>query len=165
MHRFYASVGGNLGDTREAFRALWTDLHGAFSNVRCSQLYRTTPQDKTDQPDFLNWAFGADTLLAPQELWVLLSSLELRLGRVRDGRDKGPRIIDIDLLLYADTVLHTDELCIPHPRMQRRAFVLVPLLEIFPHAADPVGMQGYTRFLKDLSDQGIYSLGLYPYNH
>ena len=99
--------------------------------VSVSSLYRTPPWGKTDQPDFLNAAAEVLTGHSPRELLDLCLEAERRLKRVRQER-WGPRLIDIDILVFGDRAVHEGGLEIPHPRMLERAFVLVPLAEIAP---------------------------------
>ena len=99
--------------------------------VGVSSLYRTPPWGKTDQPDFLNAAAEVLTSHSPRELLDLCLDAERRLKRVRQER-WGPRLIDIDILVFGDRVVHESGLEIPHPRMLERAFVLAPLAEIAP---------------------------------
>lgn len=112
-----------------ALRAL--DTSGKAEVVAVSSLYRTPPWGKTDQPDFLNAAAEVRTELEPRDLLDLCLEIERSLKRVRRER-WGPRLIDIDILIYGDKTCSADDLRIPHPRMTERAFVLVPLAEIAP---------------------------------
>ena len=98
---------------------------------RVSSLYETAPVGLTDQPDFLNAVAAVRTTLAPRDLLDRLLRVENRMGRVRNLR-WGPRVIDLDLLLYGDAQVETLGLTVPHPRLRERAFVLVPLAEIAP---------------------------------
>ncbi len=102
--------------------------------VAVSSLYRTPPWGKLDQPDFLNAAAEISTTLAPRPLLELCLDAERRLKRVREER-WGPRLIDIDILVYGERIIHETGLEVPHPRMLERAFVLAPLAEIAPGLA------------------------------
>jgi 2-amino-4-hydroxy-6-hydroxymethyldihydropteridine diphosphokinase len=105
---------------------------GAETRVTAvSSLYRTPPWGKLDQPDFLNAAAAVETALSPRALLDLCLDVERRLKRVREER-WGPRLIDIDILVFGDRVIHETGLEVPHPRMLERAFVLAPLAEIAP---------------------------------
>jgi 2-amino-4-hydroxy-6-hydroxymethyldihydropteridine diphosphokinase len=131
--RVFLGLGGNIGDPAaaigEALRILDRD---ALTNVvAVSSLYRTPPWGKTDQPDFLNAAAEIGTGHDPRALLALCLDAERALKRVRRER-WGPRLIDIDVLLYGDRAVHEAGLDIPHPRMLERAFVLAPLAEIAP---------------------------------
>jgi 2-amino-4-hydroxy-6-hydroxymethyldihydropteridine diphosphokinase len=131
--RVYLSLGGNLGDPARAMGAALRilDEDPLSKVVRVSSLYRTPPWGKTDQPDFLNAAAEIETGLEPRELLDLCLEAERRLKRVRQER-WGPRLVDIDILVFGDRRVHEAGLDIPHPRMLERAFVLVPLTEIAP---------------------------------
>lgn len=129
----YLSLGGNLGDPAKsmgaALRMLDADADTRITGV--SSLYRTPPWGKLDQPDFLNAAAEISTVLAPRALLDLCLDAERKLKRVREER-WGPRLIDIDILVFGDRVIHETGLEVPHPRMLERAFVLAPLAEIAP---------------------------------
>ena len=131
--RAFLSLGGNLGDPAaaigEALRML--DAEASTEVVAVSSLYRTPPWGNLDQPDFLNAAAIVETELAPRALLDLCLEAEKRLKRVRAER-WGPRLIDIDILVYGSERIEEAGLDIPHPRMLERAFVLVPLAEIAP---------------------------------
>ncbi|TIS75382.1 MAG: 2-amino-4-hydroxy-6-hydroxymethyldihydropteridine diphosphokinase [Mesorhizobium sp.] len=129
----YLSLGGNLGDPARSMGAALRMLD-ADENARVvvvSSLYRTPPWGKLDQPDFLNAAAEISTVLAPHALLDLCLDVERRLKRVREER-WGPRLIDIDILVFGDRIIHETGLEVPHPRMLERAFVLAPLAEIAP---------------------------------
>lgn len=126
-------LGSNLGDRAanigEAVAAL-----AAWPGIKVTQvssLYETAPVGLTEQPDFLNAVALVATSLAPAELLAACLAVEKAMGRVRLVR-WGPRVIDIDVLLYNDVVLDTPELVLPHPRFHERFFVLVPLAEVAP---------------------------------
>ena len=104
--------------------------------MRVSSLYETAPVGITDQPDFLNLAAAARTSLAPQALLDALLHIENQMGRTRTER-WGPRVIDLDLLLYGGEQVALPGLTVPHPRLRERAFVVVPLAEIAPEMALP----------------------------
>ena len=136
MSTAYLGLGSNLGDRAaniaEAIRRL--SAVGKVSAV--SSLYATEPWGVKDQPVFLNAACILQTALAPLVLFRELKAIERDMGRKR-GRRWGPRMIDIDILLYDNLVLVTPDLSIPHLRMHQRAFVLLPLAEIAPDALHP----------------------------
>jgi len=134
----YFSLGSNVGDRarnlRDAIRALETlGVHV----VRVSSLYETEPVDYLDQAWFLNIAIEAETELGALELLRALRQIETQMGS-RKLIAKGPRLIDMDILLYGDQVIDTPELQVPHPRMHLRRFVLEPLAEIAPNVRHPV---------------------------
>jgi 2-amino-4-hydroxy-6-hydroxymethyldihydropteridine diphosphokinase len=129
----YLGLGGNLGEPDKAMGAAlrMLDADPQTEVVSVSSLYRTAPWGKTDQPDFLNAAAEVLTGHSPRELLELCLDAERRLKRVRQER-WGPRLIDIDILVFGDRTVHENGLEIPHPRMLERAFVLAPLSEIAP---------------------------------
>jgi 2-amino-4-hydroxy-6-hydroxymethyldihydropteridine diphosphokinase len=136
--RAYIALGSNLHDPErqvvEAFEAL-TAL-GDTRLLARSSLYRTAPVGFHDQPDFINAVAQIETGLAPHDLLDALLQIEHRQGRVRAFRN-GPRVLDLDILLYDDLQCHEHGLTLPHPRMHERAFVLQPLLEITPDCMIP----------------------------
>jgi len=153
----YLSLGGNLGDPAKSMAAALRILDGddKTSVVAVSSLYRTPPWGKLDQPDFLNAAAAITTALAPRDLLALCLDAERRLKRVRQER-WGPRLIDIDILLFGDRVIHETGLEVPHPRMLERAFVLAPLVEIAPDLA--VGGKSVSERLGAVDTSGIERL-------
>jgi 2-amino-4-hydroxy-6-hydroxymethyldihydropteridine diphosphokinase len=153
----YLSLGGNLGDPAKsmgaALRMLDADADTRVTGV--SSLYRTPPWGKLDQPDFLNAAAGLSTDLSPRALLDLCLDAERKLKRVREER-WGPRLIDIDILVFGDRVIHETGLEVPHPRMLQRAFVLAPLAEIAPGLV--VGGRSITDRLVAVDTSGIERL-------
>ena len=129
----YLSLGGNLGDPAASMGAAlrMLDADPQTTVVSVSSLYRTPPWGKTDQPDFLNAAAEVSTGLSPRRLLELCLEAERKLKRVREER-WGPRLIDIDILVFGNRSVHESGLDVPHPRMLERAFVLVPFAEIAP---------------------------------
>lgn len=140
----YISLGGNMGNEAELFGRAVARI-GAWPEVglrTVSGLYRTQPQDSADQPWFCNQVAAFDCGGSVRPLWFLesLLSLETELGRARDPERRfGPRVIDLDLLVFGDIVCSGKRLRLPHPRMTRRAFVLVPLSDIAPNLVLPGG--------------------------
>jgi len=132
----YLGLGANLGDRRATLSLARERLAGVLQDIRCSRLYETPPWGVEQQPRFLNAVCCGRTTLAPPELLVYLKSLERELGRVPTAH-WGPRVIDVDILLFDDLVYATADLTIPHPRLHERAFVLVPLLELAPALRHP----------------------------
>jgi 2-amino-4-hydroxy-6-hydroxymethyldihydropteridine diphosphokinase len=140
-----SSFGDREANLREAVRRI-----EALGEVRAvSSFYDTEPVGYLEQPRFLNGALLLETELEPRALMRGLLGVERAMGRIRGGRervgalakepiDKGPRVIDLDLLLYGDWVLWAEELMLPHPRMEERRFVLEPLAEIAPEWMHPV---------------------------
>lgn len=145
--RVYLGLGSNLGDRRAHIeRALELLSESGINLTRVSSLYRSEPVDVTAQPWFLNCVAETETELMPLQLLRRLKRIEACLGR-RRGRRRGPRTIDIDILLYASHVMDTSELSIPHPRMAERRFVLLPLRELAPELRHPVSRRTVAELL------------------
>ena len=136
-HTVYLSVGSNLLDREKNLRGAIAALEQAGARIKkVSSLYETEPVDYLEQPWFLNCVVEAETELEPQLLLKALQTIENNMGRQK-LIPKGPRLIDIDILLYGDDTVDTPELHIPHPRMLSRRFVLEPLAEIAPGRRHP----------------------------
>jgi 2-amino-4-hydroxy-6-hydroxymethyldihydropteridine diphosphokinase len=132
----YLALGTNLGDRAAHMRRALDALVPICTITTVSSCYETAPAHVLNQPRFYNLVCGATTALAPLTLLHALKRLETALGRV-PGPRFGPRVIDLDLLLYGDLVYDTSELSLPHPRIAERSFVLVPLAEIAPDLVHP----------------------------
>ncbi len=132
----YLGIGSNLGNREANLDRAIEMLSERMKVSKVSSVYDTEPQDNPDQPRFLNMVCEVSTYLAPEGLLVLAKGIESKMGRV--SKTGQPRIIDIDILLFDDVVMDTPDLVIPHPRLIRRAFVLVPLAEIAPDLVHPV---------------------------
>ncbi len=135
--RVYLGLGSNLGDRRENLRVARQALSPRVNLTAISQVYETAPWGYTDQPAFLNQVVQGETDLTPLDLLGFLKELETRLGRTPSFHF-GPRLIDLDILLYNHLILRTELLTIPHPFLPERAFVLVPLAELAPDLIHPV---------------------------
>ncbi len=137
----YIALGSNLGD-REATLRRAIELLGKREGIevqKVSQLLETEPVGPTGQGKYLNGAAEVQTTLAPIELLAVLQEIEAQLGRDRQNEQKwGSRTCDLDILLVGNTVMDSEELTIPHPRMHERLFVLKPLASIAPDAVHPV---------------------------
>ena len=154
QHRVFIGLGSNLGDRQtnlvRAMHLLEPEL-----GIECiSSVYETEPWGVREQPRYLNCALVANTDLTPHELLVKLKSIENELGRQPTFR-YGPRLVDLDLLLYDELSLSTDELTIPHPRMMERAFVLVPLAEIAGSLLHPISKQSFRQLADDINQDGV----------
>ncbi|MGM9519084.1 MAG: 2-amino-4-hydroxy-6-hydroxymethyldihydropteridine diphosphokinase [Phascolarctobacterium sp.] len=137
MHTAYVALGSNLGDKEGNLRrGLELLEQRGVEVVKTSTFICTEPYGVTDQPQFLNGVCEVRTSLAPLELLHTLLDIEREMGRVR-LRHWGERNIDLDLLLYEDVIMDTPELKLPHPDMQNRDFVLLPLAEIAPQLIHP----------------------------
>ena len=133
----YIALGTNLGDKRRQMENALAALQQAGVTVRrVSPFIETEPYGVTDQPAFLNGVCEVETTLSPQELLAILLKIETQQGRVRT-RHWGPRVIDLDLLLYDDRIIDEPNLQVPHPDMENRGFVLQPLAAIAPQVVHP----------------------------
>ena len=147
----YLSLGSNLGDRKHQLDAAIAQLVQLGSVISVSAFYETEPVEFTDQPWFLNCAVGLETSMEPEHLLKHLMCIERDLGRNRaKEKKKGPRTIDIDILLFGDATVNFPALQIPHPAMHERRFVLEPLAEIAPEAQHPVLKKSVERLLADL---------------
>jgi len=148
----YLGLGANLGDPAQQLRRALAQLQGdgAIRLLRCSTFHRTAPWGRLDQPEFVNAVAEIDTALEPDALVEALLATERALGRQRDAGRWGPRLIDLDLLLYRERELALPGCRVPHPRLAERAFVLVPLAELAPDARVP-GLGSVAQCLQRLS--------------
>jgi 2-amino-4-hydroxy-6-hydroxymethyldihydropteridine diphosphokinase len=133
----YLSLGSNLGDRAANLRTAIKELQEIGEVVAVSSFYETEPMEVADQPWFLNCAVALKTKLMPRQFLTRMLKIERDMGR-RRVRPKGPRTIDIDILLFGDSIVHTPQLDVPHPAMHQRRFVLQPLAEIAPDTRHPV---------------------------
>lgn len=133
----YLSLGSNLGDRRVNLRNAIGRLLELGDVLEVSSVYESEPVDVTDQPWFLNCAVAIRTGLQPRDFLKGILAIETTMGRERTV-PKGPRVIDIDILLFGAQTIHTPELSVPHPALGRRRFVLEPLSEIAPEVVHPV---------------------------
>ncbi|HSP47060.1 MAG TPA: 2-amino-4-hydroxy-6-hydroxymethyldihydropteridine diphosphokinase [Clostridiaceae bacterium] len=129
MERVYLSLGSNMGDREANLEEAVRLLKEKVRVRKVSALYETEPWGFKDQDRFLNIALEGETDLMPLDLLDFTQGIEMAMKRVKT-RVYGPRIIDVDILLYGDVEMHEDRLTIPHPKMKERAFVLIPLQEI-----------------------------------
>lgn len=149
MEHVFLGLGTNLGDRTDNLESAIVGL-GAFCTVLArSRLYETTPVGVTDQPAFLNMAVMVETALDPMALLIALKDLEKSLGRVAGVR-WGPRLIDLDILLYGDRIVTSEGLEIPHPRLIERRFALAPLADIAADHIHPVTARTIADHLADL---------------
>jgi len=138
LKNVYLSLGSNLGDRDSHLAQAMERLEAAGIHiVRRSSIYETEPQDRRDQPWFLNLVLEVETDLPPMDLLAQIQKIEKELGRERNV-PRGPRTIDIDVLFYGSLVISTPQLEIPHPRLALRRFVLEPLAELSPNLVHPV---------------------------
>ena len=158
MAAVFLGLGSNLGDKEANIREALERLarHPDVRLKRVSSLYEAAPVGFADQPDFVNAVALIETELGPADLLHIVVSIEDDMGRVRN-RHWGPRVIDIDLLLYNNVEIAAPELAIPHPRMMDRAFVMAPLAEIAPDLELPGGRKP-GEVLEGLKDQRVRRL-------
>jgi len=157
MTRAFIGLGGNLGDCTARFDAAQRALDGLERTrlTQASPRYRTAPVGDLAQPDFLNAVVEVETGLTPRALLRAMQRIENRLGRRRDpGRRWGPRTLDLDLLLFGHQVIHEPDLIVPHPRMDARAFVLMPLYDLAPRLEIP-GRGRLAELLEGLDCTGV----------
>jgi 2-amino-4-hydroxy-6-hydroxymethyldihydropteridine diphosphokinase len=133
----YLGLGANLGNRHQNMSRAIDMMSNCVHVKRVSSYYETEPVSCARQPRFLNAVCEAATTLPPDELLAFLKEIECRLGR-RPGFANAPRPMDIDILFYGDRVMRSPDLIIPHPRIEERGFVLVPLAEIAPELVHPV---------------------------
>lgn len=143
----YLSLGSNLGDRAANLRTAIQNLQELGQVTTTSSFYETEPVDVKEQPWFLNCAVKLETELMPKQLLKAVLALEERMGR-RRKQAKGPRTIDIDILLFGNSIIESKELVVPHPRMHERRFVLEPMAEIAGDVRHP-GLKKSMRELRD----------------
>lgn len=153
----YLLLGSNMGDRGalldEATRRL-THTAG-LTLAAASSTYTSAPVDcPPESPDFLNRVLKMECSLSPPELLDITQKIETDLGRTDKGTN-APRPIDIDILLYGNRIMRTERLEIPHPRMKRRPFVLVPLAEVAPEAVDPATRRPFSDFIPPESQRSV----------
>ena len=160
MKIVYLSLGSNIGDRQNAIQAAIDRLHSKdFRITKVSSLFETAAVEYTTQADFLNCAVAAETDLLPMRLLQRVASIVRELGRKRII-SKGPRTIDIDILLHGRAVIDTPQLQIPHLRMTERRFVLEPLAEIAPDLRHPVLRRTIRELLDVAPNQRVVKLPL-----
>src|ERR1700680_3191615 len=133
----YLSLGSNLGDREGHLRDAISRLGSEGRVTAVSSFYETEPVEVSAQPWFLNCAIALETPKTPEVLMASILRIEQAMGRGKREQKKGPRTIDIDILLFGNAVIATPQLTVPHPAMQERRFVLEPLAEIRPEALHP----------------------------
>jgi 2-amino-4-hydroxy-6-hydroxymethyldihydropteridine diphosphokinase len=159
----YLSLGSNIGDREQMLQSALDQLHAPDLAIkRVSSVYETEPVDLIEQRSFLNLVAEAETELFPMMLLSRIQKIELQLGRRRMGPAKGPRTIDIDILLYGASRVHSARLEIPHPRMHQRRFVLAPMIELAPDLRHPELRRTMRDLLASLEGQKIRKLDFKP---
>ena len=155
MPTIFLSLGSNIGDREKNLRAAMSALGEADVRVsRVSSFYETEPVDLREQPWFLNCVVQGETEVPALDLLLRLREIESHMGS-KKLVPKGPRLIDLDLLLYGEETINTPELQVPHPRMLLRKFVLVPLAEIAPNLTHASWKGPVSQLLAHLSDSSV----------
>jgi 2-amino-4-hydroxy-6-hydroxymethyldihydropteridine diphosphokinase len=153
LKTIYLSLGSNSGDRLENLARARERLAAADIRIlRVSEVYETAPRDVPAQPWFLNQVIEAESALLPRQLLSRLQKIERDMGRKRTVA-KGPRIIDIDIVLFGESVISMPDLEIPHPRMMERRFVLEPLAELAPELRHPILNRSVREMLAKVADQ------------
>lgn len=153
MNKAYLLTGGNMGDRQKNLATTYEQIQQECGDiVSSSSIYETAAWGKKDQPPFLNQVLEIQTELTPRKLLKKILAIEKQIGRVRKEK-YGPRIIDIDILLFNDGIYNYTSLKIPHPEMQNRRFVLVPLAEIAPEAIHPIFKKTIAELLAACPDE------------
>jgi 2-amino-4-hydroxy-6-hydroxymethyldihydropteridine diphosphokinase len=151
----YIALGSNLGDRVENLLLARERIASPHVRLtRASSIYETAPREIVDQPWFLNQVIVAETTLFPRQLLARLLGIEREMGRQRSIA-KGPRVIDLDILLFGEAVIHAAGLEIPHPRMAERRFVLEPLAELAPALRPPRSSRTVEEMLRNVMDQPV----------
>ena len=159
MKLVYIALGSNLGDRAENLRLARLQIDAADMRVlRASSVYETAPRDVENQPWFLNQVIECETDLFPRQLLGRLQKIERAMGRKRTIA-KGPREIDLDILLFGNAVVKAPELEVPHPRMIERRFVLEPLAELVPEKKHPGTRRTMQEMLRDVAGQAVRKRG------
>jgi 2-amino-4-hydroxy-6-hydroxymethyldihydropteridine diphosphokinase len=154
MIKLYILLGGNLGDKQLIFSETRKQLARQLGAISCqSAIYETEPWGFESADMFWNQALEIETELAPEEILVRSHNIEHELGRIRQKNQYGSRVIDIDILFYGGQVINQERLTIPHPRIQDRKFVLVPLGEIAPKLEHPVFQKTIEQLIDECTDQ------------
>lgn len=153
----YLALGTNLGDRAANLAEARRRLSEFFPPINASHIYETPPWGVTEQPAFYNQVIEARSSLEPLKILHLVKQIEVAMGRVPSLR-YGPRLIDIDLLVYGDSLFESPELTLPHPRLFERAFVLVPFAEIAPGLVPPTQNQTIAVLCAALDCSGIHKI-------
>jgi 2-amino-4-hydroxy-6-hydroxymethyldihydropteridine diphosphokinase len=153
MNRIFLSLGSNLGDRSQNLKkgiGLLEQMAG--KPVAISAIYETEPWGCDSEQNFYNQVIELFTPLSPLPLLYAIHEIEKKCGRDRSGPRFAPRTLDIDILFYGDSVIDIPELVVPHPNLQERQFVLVPLTEIAPHMVHPILNQDMEQLLLACGD-------------
>lgn len=152
MNKAYLLTGGNMGNRSTNLALAKTEIgKGCGTVVRASPLYETAAWGISNQPSFLNQALEVETSLTAKQLLRQLLQIEKKLGRIREEKN-GPRIIDIDILLFNGSIYNEPELNVPHPELPNRRFALLPLAAIAPDTLHPVLKKTIAQLLRECRD-------------
>jgi 2-amino-4-hydroxy-6-hydroxymethyldihydropteridine diphosphokinase len=144
----YLSLGSNLGDREKNLKQAVMLLSSHWKILSVSSIWETEPLYVVDQPQFLNCVLAGNTQADEHELLAVTKEIERSMGRDFSKKsEKGPRVIDIDILLFNRLIMNDDDLVIPHPGIKERRFVLMPLMEIAPELTDPTSGRPYSSFI------------------
>jgi len=155
LHTVFIALGSNLGDRLANLQAAIQRMPPTVRVLKQSPVYETAPWGFLEQPDFLNQVILAETELLPLDLLGYLKGIEMALGRLPSFR-YGPRLIDLDILLYDDLVFESPYLTIPHPRLSERPFVLFPLADLAPHLRHPLTQKTVQEMLETVAHEGVH---------
>jgi len=155
----YLSLGSNLGDRLQYLKKAIKEIEESdkISIKKISSVYETKPVGCENQPQFLNLVLEVQTSLGPLPLLERLLAIEKEMGRKREEK-WGSRNVDVDILLYADLIVNSDRLAIPHPRMHQRKFVLVPLAQIAPQTLHPLLKKNVKEILEGCDDNSVVNI-------
>jgi 2-amino-4-hydroxy-6-hydroxymethyldihydropteridine diphosphokinase len=152
MNKTYLLLGSNMGNSRRQLASAIKHIEKKIGKVkRQSSLYVTAAWGNTRQPDFLNQVVVAATTLTPQQTMQTILAIEKEMGRIRTQKN-APRMIDIDILFFNKALIEEKNLCVPHPQIAHRRFVLVPLNELSPNFKHPVFQQTIHHLLQNCAD-------------
>ncbi len=157
LHQIYIALGSNIGDRARNLQTALIFMAESIAILKKSSVYETPPWGVLDQPPFLNQVIQGSTPLTPFRLLAFLKGIEEKMGREKAIRF-GPRIIDLDILIFDDLQIQHSRLTIPHPRMCERTFVLLPLSEISPGLVIPGTGRKVSQWLETADQSGIMKL-------
>ncbi len=146
-HKVAIAIGSNVGDPQDNIKQSLAYLSEFIDGLNCASLYQSAPMYETNQGVFVNTVVVGNTTLKPLTLLANLKEIEVIMGRMKTMRN-GPRLIDLDIVLYDDQIIRLDALSVPHPRMSERPFVMIPLNELMPNYEHPV-------FKKSINDMTL----------
>lgn len=153
MIKLYILLGGNLGDKQKVFSEAKARLKELIGQITAqSAIYETEPWGFESEDIFWNQVLEISTALSPEKALEQTQQIERELGRIRKANQYDSRIIDIDILFYGDQIIKTENLIVPHPRIQERKFALVPLCEIAPELFHPIFQKSIRQLLDECQD-------------